>query len=730
MPYWVWSILAILIFFPVQVRVVSLFALQGLRFQRGWQRLATESEVPEWEKEVIRGAGELLEVQGFRFVGFGIEKNVVAGDPDTRRLAYYESRETEAWAVVRQADSPTPQCPFLITYISCFTNGKMLATVNMEEPLGAEFAPYLLAHALLADDWDQVWKVHGERHREMGALARAERIPLEALVFLLEKCDRDIGDGLRDSGFLVPASEGRLKLSPRALWEQTRRLVAYSTRLSKIQQAWLKRARVFPLSPRAEAESYIRSQRTSPEAGGLSKAILVVISLLAVSLVWGKDFSISFMASFLIVLTLHEMGHALVMRWVGYRNVNIFFIPFFGAIATGSPKSSVSAWKEAMVLLAGPVPGLILGAWVISADLFAGSEFAYEVGFLAIGLNAFNLLPISPLDGGRVMDLILFRRSPRLGQGFLILSAIGLAAFAYFSRSPVLGVLSAVILLSSGKTYRQAKLVADWRKERARQAEQVRGGSDAEPPTHIEMVTELFKRIRGDKPALFVHKAAQLKAMLESIHIQSPGVPAAFGLLLLYLSAWVLPLFMLGLTHLLMPTRFSQLTRADLEAEESVLYDGLCADSAVVDIRGFKIGDSLTLSVRALAADDTSRLHRIVDHWEMTEKSRKGRAIRVSMQAPIWGLGGLDSTLLKGLVYPGNEESEEEEESEVEETEWKPPSDSLQREIDRYHARLDSLGVVEAGIWRAWPADRKRAWLESYRKKLESRRDTLRCWKA
>lgn len=740
MPYWVWSILAIVVFIPVLVRVMALFALQGLRFQKGWQRIAAESEVPDWEKEVIRGADGVLEAQGFRFAGYGIEKSVIAGEPDTKRLAYYECGELEAWATVRQADAPTPQCPFLIAYVSCFTNGKMISTLNMEDPLGPEFAPYLMPHGMLADDWDEVWKVHRSRHQEMAAQARAERIPLEALVFLMDKSDRDIGEGLRGSGFLVPAADGRLRLSRNAAWQQTRKLVDYTGRLVKTQQAWLKRARVFPLSPRAEAESFIRSQRTLPEAGGWSKAILVVVSLLAFSLIWGKGFSPGFMVSFLLVLSLHEMGHALVMRWVGYRNVNVFFIPFFGAIATGSPNRSVSAWKEAMVLLAGPVPGLVLGAWLITTGVFGGSEFTYELGSLALSLNAFNLLPISPLDGGKLMDLILFRRAPRLGQGFLVLSALGLAGLAWFSRSPILGVLAGVILLSSGKTYRQARMVADWQKERARKAAEVRGGGEGEAPSHIELVTELFKRIREDKPALFAHKAAQLKMMLESIHIQSPGFLAAGGLLLVYLSAWILPLFMLGLTHLIMPSHVKLMTRADLKAEEGILYDGLCADPAVMDIRGIQIGDSLNLMVRAVAQEDSSRLHQYVHDWEKTGKASKGRTVLVRIRAPLWTLGDLDSTLGQGLAYPGSDESDADDGEDGDlgngelgngrAPEWKPPSDSLLREIDRYHARLDSLAGVEAAIWRTWPAERKRAWLDAYRKQHETRGDTLRCWKA
>ena len=78
-------------------------------------------------------------------------------------------------------------------------------------------------------------------------------------------------------------------------------------------------------------------------------------------------------------------------------NVSIFFIPFLGAAASGRA-TSVSPSREAIVVLLGPIPGIVIGCLLLFAlggDIDPRIERAAK---LAIGLNAFNLLPLMPLD--------------------------------------------------------------------------------------------------------------------------------------------------------------------------------------------------------------------------------------------------------------------------------------------------------------------------------------------
>jgi Zn-dependent protease len=125
------------------------------------------------------------------------------------------------------------------------------------------------------------------------------------------------------------------------------------------------------------------------------------------------------------VLLFHELGHLLAMRIFGYKDLAVFFVPFLGAVATGRNQGA-PGWQRGLITLAGPVPGLLAG-WAMV--LFApegvrdSGHLASAVGTLFV-VNGFNLLPVLPLDGGRLLNLALFSRRPRLETVFTIAAGV------------------------------------------------------------------------------------------------------------------------------------------------------------------------------------------------------------------------------------------------------------------------------------------------------------------
>ena len=128
------------------------------------------------------------------------------------------------------------------------------------------------------------------------------------------------------------------------------------------------------------------------------------------------------------------------MRWVtswrhGSAELNVgapTFIPFFGAWIVLKDKP-MNAETEAYVGLAGPVAGTIgavvcffLG-WALSSNLLLALSYA------GLFINLFNLVPVSPFDGGRITQVL----SPRI---WLIGAPILLAMFVW-QRNPLLIVM-------------------------------------------------------------------------------------------------------------------------------------------------------------------------------------------------------------------------------------------------------------------------------------------------
>jgi Zn-dependent protease len=159
--------------------------------------------------------------------------------------------------------------------------------------------------------------------------------------------------------------------------------------------------------------------------GFVTTAVTMVVSVGAYALLWGWQFA----ALFVLLLFVHELGHALWMRHEGIPTSAIVFVPFLGAVI-GMREMPRNAYIEAQVGLAGPVLGTLGAAVVLGLGELQNSDLlraAASTGFL---LNLFNLLPIVPLDGGRAMAAI----HPSLW----IAGIVGLAALLIVSPNAIL----------------------------------------------------------------------------------------------------------------------------------------------------------------------------------------------------------------------------------------------------------------------------------------------------
>ena len=168
-------------------------------------------------------------------------------------------------------------------------------------------------------------------------------------------------------------------------------------------------------------------------------AATAVVSFIAMSVAWNSSTA----AHILAVLFIHEAGHAVAMRLFGYRDVHVFFLPLLGAFTIGRPGvSSVS--ERLAVLVAGPVPGLCLAVLLLIAA--RSIDPAYDLRTPAVALlilNGLNLLPFTPLDGGRILEAL----GPPESAGRLaihILSAVALIGVALASQDPIMTILGVV----------------------------------------------------------------------------------------------------------------------------------------------------------------------------------------------------------------------------------------------------------------------------------------------
>jgi len=135
----------------------------------------------------------------------------------------------------------------------------------------------------------------------------------------------------------------------------------------------------------------------------LGMALLKTFGSMAVSIVvYAILFQdATFAAAFVILMLVHEMGHVIANKYYGISASPPIFIPFLGAVINLRQRPP-NAKAEAIIGIGGPVLGTIGSIALYIYAVHAGNSemlLAAHFGFL---LNLFNLLPVPPLDGGRV----------------------------------------------------------------------------------------------------------------------------------------------------------------------------------------------------------------------------------------------------------------------------------------------------------------------------------------
>ncbi len=176
-----------------------------------------------------------------------------------------------------------------------------------------------------------------------------------------------------------------------------------------------------PPDPLADA----RAALTAPEQKRAGGSLVLLISLLLFAVTAG-DGGLAHVVVVIGVILLHELGHLFGMWLFGYKDLRIFFIPFFGGAASGR-KAGAAGWQQVIVLFLGPVPGVVVGGVLAVVNLAVQEPLLGDVAGTMFLINAFNLIPLSPLDGGRIFELALFRRHWLLDAAFSLVCAAGLA---------------------------------------------------------------------------------------------------------------------------------------------------------------------------------------------------------------------------------------------------------------------------------------------------------------
>jgi len=450
--------------------LITFLQLRKLRLQPFRCRLQSRDRAPAHLKKLLQQPIRELVRLGFKPYGYLQVKPMVKLYPplDWEILLCNKALKTYAKVGLRRPCEPVDL--FDIEFYTFFKDRSCLVTLNgkahgivggipnatVEDPYAAQ----ALAH----------WQAHQERLKELAQAKAPCGISPATFAQALQASEQNYLDSLVRSGALVSSESNSVRLTARTALKQTRTLVRGASKAAKRLKQRQQQAQTDPelrvdLPVELEVEGFQRTEQLQQNlVGRKARTGLFFASIGAFIAAYASLFAPYYLAIFLSVLLLHEGGHLLAMKLCGYRNTSMLFIPFLGAVATARQKDDATLSQKFWVLFAGPLPGLILGVGLaIATRNGIYPHWVQETIWMLVGLNFFNLLPIYPLDGGQIADLLLFSRFPYLGVCFKIL---GVGCLALISLAQPLFLLFALLIaFTIPSSFRTAKIKTQLRQD-------------------------------------------------------------------------------------------------------------------------------------------------------------------------------------------------------------------------------------------------------------------------
>lgn len=138
---------------------------------------------------------------------------------------------------------------------------------------------------------------------------------------------------------------------------------------------------------------------------------------------------------FLLAAALHECAHLLCIRMLGIP-VTFFSVGLSGAqLGIGE----TDPWREALCALAGPAVNLLTIPLVFRRSV--------RLAFVSLLLAAWNLLPVYPLDGGRILRCFWPKGADAVSLGFTILIVLSGASLTFYFRQGIWPILISLFFL-------------------------------------------------------------------------------------------------------------------------------------------------------------------------------------------------------------------------------------------------------------------------------------------
>ena len=437
----------------------AIFRLTRSRSPLGQTCVPCDStETPDWLRDLFLEKAEKLQPWGFQpTFWFRIDKQFIRELPATYSCVLY-SAEHRTYAEVGLHPVPELGDQVSVSFLTLADNGNVIYTCNgIKHYFGVEVDGWDIDDHYCPTLDDQ-WQFHCSRLKNVSASSSTLK-PDQFVARLNDFVAQN--QRLRvERGWVIRDEAGKsLRYSFKGAFNLLR---SVQKARSSLQQMRMQQPPTEVSSHRVEVDLALHkaneAYRDSAASKGSSKLILLLVSVVAFLASFGFHLNVKALVILVGVLLAHELGHLVAMRWVGFRDLQVLFIPFMGAVAIGKP-SACRPWQRAVISLAGPVPGIVVGMVLLVTGVGAGHSWMPMLIAMLLILNYFNLLPIQPLDGGQLTNLLLFQRWPRFQVLFFVVSGVALFALSSWFKAPLFAALAIFILMTTRHQFRETSLI-------------------------------------------------------------------------------------------------------------------------------------------------------------------------------------------------------------------------------------------------------------------------------
>jgi len=170
--------------------------------------------------------------------------------------------------------------------------------------------------------------------------------------------------------------------------------------------------------------------KTLSEKDLAKKNLMVFLLMLTVLLFLMQD-SVVIISSMFGVIFIHEIGHFIGMKLFKFKDSKIFYFPLLSSFVK-QKNDTISQKKHLITLLFGPLPGIIVGTILLNQYFISQNDLLLNISTLFLAINIFSLLPLDPLDGGKIIQSLFFPTNQNIKMYFVLLSSVILIGVGFY----------------------------------------------------------------------------------------------------------------------------------------------------------------------------------------------------------------------------------------------------------------------------------------------------------